>query len=113
MEKIIKARVKSIVEEAKADLEETMERKQKKLDAYLECLEATSKIVLPVNLLGILTEGGYVDLFVLDDENHEDHIEIRCGNASHYLNIKRDIKYRVLTIVERIQPKSVNRGGKE
>ena len=100
MEKIIADRANRIVAEAKADLKDTMERTQKELDEYLERLDATSKIVLPVNLLDILSNGGDVDIFPLD-KNHED-IEIRCGNERHRIYLKRDVEYRVLTIVERI-----------
>ena len=100
MEVIIKGRAKRIVEEGKADLKNTMERTQKALDVYLESLDAASKVVLPVNLLDILSNGGDIDIFPLD-KNHED-IEIRCGNARHYIHLERDVKYRVVTIVERI-----------
>ena len=101
MERIIAERVNRIVEEAKTDLKDTMERTQKALDVYLESLNAVSKIVLPINLLDILTNGGDIDIFPLD-KNHED-IEIRCGNASHYIHLERDVKYMVLTIVERME----------
>ena len=44
MEKIIEARAKKIIEDAKADLRDTIQRTQKELDAYLERLDLTSKV---------------------------------------------------------------------
>ena len=84
MEKIIKAIADIVVEEGKmADLKESIEKKQKELEAYIECLESTS-------LLDILANGGDID--------------IRGDGENHCIRLKGDVKYRVLI---RIQPKSV------
>ena len=101
-EEMIKSKVKEL-EKVKDEIEQTA-------DAYLKYLVKASKIILPVNIMEILANGGYVDCWEVKIPYSNQSLTISVdgcplkfnAETSYSLELKKG-KYRITLIVEKLE----------
>ena len=109
-----------IGERMDAAVEQKKKEAKSEVDAYFKELEQASKIVLPVNVLGIVAKGGYVIAREYDvlasnrqdtSRSHNLSVDIKredsysSGNAliSDDIRLENGCKYRVVVLVEKME----------
>ena len=110
-----------IGERMDAAVEQKKKEAKSEVDAYFKELEQASKIVLPVNVLGIVAKGGYVIAREYDvlasnrqdtSRSHNLSVDIKredsysgSGNTviSDDIHLENGWKYRVVVLVEKME----------
>ena len=109
VEKIIEEKGKQIKAESIEAINKAAETATARFQTELETLKKQAKIVLPINILDILVEGGYVFTVIHNVPNYGYRVDLTIG-AEELLYAYRDArllkegKYRVTLLLEKLGP---------
>jgi len=114
VEKIIEEKGEKIKRETIETINKQAEAATARFNDLIEHLKEQAKIVLPVNVIDILAEGGYINSTIHNATSEENRIDLTIANKTLFY-ISRDRygsshpqissgKYRVTLIMEKLGP---------
>ena len=98
IEEIIRKEAAKIRETTKRNIEDNVKAGEDRMDEYIKNLEEASKIVMPVNIVDVLANGGNIQVMKTDGEGLG--IDVAFGGRHMYVKLTPDQKYRVVVIAE-------------
>lgn len=107
VEKIIEEKSKQLKAESIEAINKVAEAATARFQTELESLKKQAKIVLPVNILDILVEGGYVFTVIHNVPSEGYRVDVEIGSENILYEYNRNLKagkYRVTLLLEKLGP---------